>query len=329
MQDRNAWLALTAEQAIEPDLPICDPHHHLWIYPENRYLLEEFLLDIGNGHNITHTVFVECLQFYHNDGSHELRPVGETEYLEQVAINCQDGPTRVAAGIVGFADLTLGAAVQPVLEAHLGASERFRGIRYASAFDDSDKVHNAHTKPAKELLSSPVFREGFACLGKLGLNFDAWLYHHQIPELIDLAEAFPGTTIILDHMAGPLGIGPYAGRREDVFTEWRSKMIELARCDNVFVKLGGQTMTMAGFGWHKREKPPGSEQLAADMGPYYRACIDIFGPKRCMFESNFPVDRASCSYTVLWNAFKRLSRDYSAAERQALFHDTAVNVYRL
>jgi predicted TIM-barrel fold metal-dependent hydrolase len=209
------------------------------------------------------------------------------------------------------------------------ASERFRGIRYASAWDATAQVRNAHTKPSNDLLASRQFRAGFACLNELGLSFDAWLYHTQIPELTDLARAFPDATIILDHVGGPLGIGPYAGKREEVFGIWRKNIVELADCENVLVKLGGLTMTMSGFGWHKRDAPPGSIELAEAMGPYYQACIDSFGVERCMFESNFPVDRASCSYTNLWNAFKRLTQDYSKSERAALFHDTAAHVYRL
>jgi predicted TIM-barrel fold metal-dependent hydrolase len=326
MTDQSPWLSRTIEDAIEPDLLICDPHHHLWDYPDSRYLLDEFLLDIDAGHRVTKTVFVECLQMYRSDGPKELAPVGETEFVERISAECQ---TRVAAGIVGFADLTLGSAVQPVLEAHQQASERFRGIRFASAWDQSEQIRDAHTKPSKDVLQDSVFREGVACLSESGLSFDAWLYHPQIAELADLARAFPDLTIVLNHIGGPLGIGPYAGKRDEVFALWSGNIAELATCENVFVKLGGLTMTMSGFGWHKRDVPPGSIELSEAMAPYYQRCIDSFGVERCMFESNFPVDRASCSYTVLWNAFKRMTQGYSPAERSALFYDTAARVYRL
>jgi predicted TIM-barrel fold metal-dependent hydrolase len=235
----------------------------------------------------------------------------------------------VAAGIVGFADLTLGSAVRPVIEAHMKASDRFRGVRYTTAWDASEKIRNSHTNPSKDLLQSRAFREGLACLGELDLPFDAWVYHPQIPELADLARALPEVTIVLDHIGGPLGIGPYAGKREEVFALWQRNITELARCDNVVIKLGGLTMTMSGFGWHKRDAPPGSIELAEAMGPYYQTCIEYFGAERCMFESNFPVDRASCNYTVQWNAFKRLTQEYTQEERRALFHDTAARVYSL
>jgi predicted TIM-barrel fold metal-dependent hydrolase len=331
VSERTAWLARTVEEAIDPDLAICDPHHHLWDLPDSRYLADELLADIGRGHRVTATVFIECGQWYRTEGPIALRPVGETELVERLAAASEQrgDTTRIAAGIVGFADLALGSAVQHVLEAHLLASRRFRGVRHASAWDPSDQIRKSHTDPPRELLRSTQFRAGFACLGRLGLTFDAWLYHPQIPELVELAAAFPDTTIVLDHMGGPLGVGPYAGKRQDVFAAWHKNLAELARCPNVVVKLGGRTMTMSGFGWHKRDAPPNSVELAAAMTPYYRTCIDCFGVERCMFESNFPMDRASCCYTILWNAFKRLTREYSQAERAALFHGTATRVYRL
>jgi len=331
MTEQIPWQARTAEKAIEPDLLICDPHHHLWDLPGSRYLVDELLQEIGGGHRVTRTVFVECLQMYRTDGPTELQPVGETEFVARITRECEGraDDVRVAAGIVGFADLTLGLPVQQVIEAHMRASKRFRGIRYTSAWDASDRIHNSHTNPPKDLLQSRAFRAGFACLSKLDLSFDAWVYHPQIPELADLARAFPEVTIVLDHIGGPLGIGPYADKREDVFALWRKNIAELAQCANVVVKLGGLTMTMSGFGWHKRDVPPGSVELAEAMGPYYRTCIECFGVERCMFESNFPVDRASCSYTIQWNAFKRLTQGYSQTERSALFHDTATRIYRL
>lgn len=329
MTDREDWLGLTVERALEPDLPICDPHHHLWDYPTSRYLVDEFLADFGGGHRVEQTVFVECRQFYRADGPEALRPVGETAFVDSLAgpVAAPHGPIELAAGIVGFADLCLGAGVEAVLDAHAAASDRFRGVRHATAWDESDRIHNAHTHPSRGLMGDAAFRAGAACLERLGLCFDAWLYHHQLAELSDLARALPGLRIVLDHMAGPLGIGPYAGRRDEVFEEWRRGLTGLAACSNVYVKLGGRTMAMAGFGWHKRPRPPGSDDLATALEPYIETCIALFGADRCMFESNFPVDRAGVSYTVLWNAFKRITRGYSEAERAALFAGTARHFY--
>jgi len=330
--EREAWLTLTIEDPIDSALPICDPHHHLWDHPDNRYLLEELLQDTGGGHNIVQTVFVECRSMYRKDGPQEMQPVGETEFVQGIAAQSasgQYGVTTAAAGIVSFADLTLGAAVVPVLEAHIAASRnRFRGIRHTCAWDASADI-SSYRSPPKGLLLDPKFREGFACLQKYGLSFDAWLYHPQLMELVDLARAFPDISIVVDHIGGLLGTGPYAGKREEVFQEWKRGIAALATCSNVVVKLGGLGMPICGFGWHERATPPNSAELAEAMAPYYLWCIEQLGVDRCMFESNFPVDKRSYSYTVLWNAFKLICKGFSPKERAALFHDTAVRVYRL
>jgi len=329
MTERDDWLALTREDALEPELPICDPHHHLWDYPGSRYLVDEFRADFGGGHRVRKTVFVECRQFYRSEGQEALRPVGETAFIESLAgpVPTAHGSIELAAGIVGFADLTEGSRVEAVLEAHLAASDRFRGIRHATAWDASERIHNAHTNPPPGLMGEARFREGVQCLQRMGLRFDAWLYHPQLSELADLASTFPELPMVLNHMGGPLGIGPYADRRDEVFQEWERGLAKLSACHNVFVKLGGRTMSMAGFGWHKRPRPPGSEELAEMLAPYFDTCIGLFGAERCMFESNFPVDRAGASYTVLWNAFKRATRERSAAERAKLFGETAQRFY--
>jgi L-fuconolactonase len=328
----QAWLDLVREEVIEPDLEICDPHHHLWDHPQSRYLLDELLADTGDGHRVTSTVFVECASMYTAHAPQALQPVGETEFVNGIAAmsaSGQYGETRVCAGIVGFADLTLGQAVGEVLDAHLAASSRFRGIRHAAGWDESTAVRNSHTDPFAGMLADETFRQGFAQLGKRGLSFDAWLYHPQISELTDLAKAFPDTVIILDHLGGPLGIGPYAGKRDEIFNTWQQDIRELARCTNVVAKLGGMVMPINGFGFHKDERPPTSDEIVAATGNYYRHMLDCFGAERCMFESNFPVDKQSCSYRVLWNSFKKLVADASATEKAQLFHDCAARTYRL
>jgi predicted TIM-barrel fold metal-dependent hydrolase len=330
--ERDQWLAQVKEDILEPDLPICDPHHHLWDHPGRRYLIDELIADTGSGHNVTSTVFVECMSMYRADGPAAMRPVGETEFVGGVAAmsrSGQYGPTRVAAGIVSFADLTLGEGVGPVLDAHMKASPRFRGIRHAAGWDASDQVRNSHTNPPPGLYDEGRFRRGFAELARRGLSFDAWLYHPQLPELTSLARAFPDTTIILDHFGGPLGIGPYENRRAEVFTYWRRAIRELAGCPNVVAKLGGLVMPINGFGFHRGERPATSAELVDATRDWHLHAIDCFGPARCMFESNFPVDKASCSYHVLWNSFKRIAAGFGAGEKAALFHDTAARAYRL
>jgi L-fuconolactonase len=329
----DEWLSRVREDVLDPELPVIDPHHHLWDHPDSRYIADDFLQDAASGHNIVQSVFVECLSKYRTTGPEALKPVGETEYVCQLAEQgdaTARSETKVAAGIVGFADLTLGNAVEPVLQAHVELGKgRFRGIRHANGWDACNDVRNSHTHPPAGLLSDKQFREGFAHLDKNGLSFDAWLYQPQIPELTGLARAFPDTVIILDHVGGPLGIGPYAGKRDQIFRQWKRDIAELATCENVHVKLGGLAMKICGFDWHTQESPPTSDQLTEANARYYHYCIERFGVERCMFESNFPVDRLSCSYGVLWNAFKKIGRNYSGRERAALFHDTAARVYRL
>ena len=330
--EKDLWLAQVSEAAVDPELPIIDPHHHLWDYPNSRYLLDELLQDTGSGHRVIATVFVECASMYKADGPRELRPVGETEFVNVIAAQSASGrygETRACLGIVSFADLTMGSAVEAVLNAHLAASPRFRGIRHAAAFDKSPDIRRSHTNPPPDLYQSRSFRDGFRKLGEMGLSFDAWNYHHQIPALTGLARAFPEVTIVLDHFGGPLGIGPYEGKREEIFRQWKIDIAELAKCSNVAAKLGGINMTVNGFGWHRRPMPPTSDELVAATRDYYLHAIDCFGPSRCMFESNFPVDKASCSYAVLWNAFKKIAAGFDADEKRAMFSGTAARVYRL
>lgn len=333
MDPRQAdWLARRIEDPIDATQAICDPHHHLWDHPTDRYLLEELRADTGAGHDVRRTVFVECGSFYRTDGPEALAPVGETERVAAIAEESERTAAQgaVIAGIVGRADLRLGDAVDDVLAEHVEAGRgRFRGIRHASAHDPSPEVRRSHTAPPPHLLADGEFRKGFAALGRAGLTFDAWLYHPQLGELVDLARAHDEVTIVLDHIGGPLGVGPYADRRDEVLTEWRASMAEVAACPNVVLKVGGIGMTVYGLGWHHRPEPPTSEQLAAVWGPELRWCIETFGPDRCMFESNFPVDRRSCPYTVLWNVFQLVTQDASAAERSELFEGTAARVYRL
>ena len=329
-----AWLAQHAEPIIEPALPIIDPHHHLWDR-DAPYLFGEFRADITTGHNIRASVFVECGEMYRADGDPALAPVGETEFVNGVAAMSASGKygaARICAGIVGSADLLLGAAVDAVLEAHLrAAGERFRGIRGRSVWDADPTIKGSAKDFPPGLLGEARFREGYARLARHGLTFDSWLFHPQIPELADLAGAFPDTPVVLDHIGAPLGIGVYAGRTDEVFAAWRRSLAELARRPNVVVKLGGLGMHLFGFDLDAahRERPAASEELARRWRPYLETCIELFGHDRCMFESNFPVDKRSASYPVLWNAFKLVAAGCSATEKAALFHDTAQRVYRL
>jgi predicted TIM-barrel fold metal-dependent hydrolase len=334
----NDWLALTSEPTVEPELPICDPHHHFWDMrtervPYQRYLLHELAADIHSGHNVRSTVFIEARAMYRAGGPEEMRPVGEVEFVQGLAAASASGlygPGRAAAAIVGHANLNLGERVALVLDALQAASlNRFRGIRHSVTWDPHPEVENTAAHRMEKQLASDQFRTGARVLARRGLSLEGWLYFPQLPELADFAKAVPDLTIILNHVGGLMRVGPYANRDNEVLATWRSGIAAVAACPNVYIKLGGLGMPRTGFDWHIRSKPIGSEELAASMAPLLTYCIEQFGPNRCMFESNFPVDKVSFSYNVMYNAFKRLSKGYSAAERAAMFHDTAARVYRI
>ncbi|OYW10469.1 MAG: amidohydrolase [Rhodospirillales bacterium 12-71-4] len=330
---REDWLASRQEEILDPGQLIIDPHHHLWDRPGWRYMLDEMLADIRTGHDVRATVFIQARAMHRAAGPEAMRPVGETEFANGIAAMCASGgygDVQLCAGIVGFADLRLGDAVRPVLEAHLRAGgDRFRGIRHIATWDPEPALLNPAYQPAEDMLDSAAFRQGFAHLGALGLSYDAWLYFHQIPRLTALARAFPATPIVLDHCGGILGIGRFAGRRHEVFPEWQRVMRDLATCPNVMVKLGGLGMRLPGFGLEMGETAPSSQQLAEAWRPWMEACIAIFGPDRCMFESNFPVDKGGFGYAAGWNAFKRLAAGASAEAKADLFWRSASRFYRL
>ena len=330
--DKAAWLAATREEPIDADEEIVDPHHHLWDFPAGTYLVPELHEDTGAGHNVVQTVFVECGAGYYDDGPEHMRTVGEIEFVREQAAASEAAGGAVIAGIVGFADLTLGTGVAEVLSAMDAAGDgRFRGIRHATAWDASPDIRESHTHPTEALMADETFRAGYRTLGEMGFSFDAWLFHPQVAELDDLVAAIPETPVVLDHLGGPLGIGPYQDRRDEVRAVVRPALESLARHEHVVVKVGGIGMSLYGVGLNKLPQAPTSEQVAALWADDVRHCIDTFGPDRCMFESNFPVDKQGCSYTVLFNAFQRIADEagYSAAERADLFAGTARRFYRL
>ncbi len=325
---RDEWLLSRREPILEPELPIVDAHHHFYDRTGWRYLAEDYIADASSGHAVQASVYMQALTRYRGSGPAAFKAVGETEYV--VGATDADAPIAIAAGIVGHADLRLGAAVREVLQAHVEAGRgRFRGIRHLTAWDVDTTLANPLTAAPAGLLLDPAYRAGLAQLAPLGLSYDAWLFFPQLPDLIDTAQAFPQTTIIVDHCGGIVRIGAYRDRDDEVFERWSASMRQLARCPNVHIKLGGLGMRINGFGFDQNEKPPSSELLARTWKPWIETCIEAFGADRCMFESNFPVDKGSYSFAVGWNAYKRLTVGYSAAERKALFEGTARRVYRL
>jgi predicted TIM-barrel fold metal-dependent hydrolase len=330
---KSQWLALTQEPIMDPEREIVDPHHHLWVKSGEPYLLPEILDDLGTGHLVTQTVFVQCRAMYRISGPTILRPVGEVEFATGIAAMSASGlygAARVCSGIVGCADLKLGSEVTKVLEVLARAGgERLKGIRCPVAYHPDEAVRSTPALSPPELMLDPRFQTGAKELAKAGLSLDLWAYHTQLPELYQLAAAVPELTIIVDHVGGPIGVGPYAGQRNEVFRDWKDSMSKLASVPNVHVKLGGLGQDVGGFAFDEAERPPSSAMLAAVWQPYIGTCIELFGPNRCMFESNFPVDKTMVSYPVLWNAFKRIASGFTEDEKHALFAGTARHVYKL
>jgi len=324
------WLGLHTEEILEPDLPIIDPHHHLWVRDGVPYLLPELLSDLYAGHAVETTVFAECHSMYRTGGEEALRPIGETEFVTGVAAMCESGtfgPARACKVMFGGVDLTLGRAVEPVLDAHERASGgRLRGVRYSTGWHEHEQIRNVAPRP--RVLAEPSVREAIGVLAGRGLSFDSWLYHPQLPELAELADAFPSLTIVLNHVGSPILGGPYRGRLDEVFAQWKDLIAAVARRKNVVVKLGALPIRMPGSD-ADRSRPPGSEEVAEAWRPWIETCIECFGPARCMFESNFPVQRAWCSYPVVWNAFKRIAHGASPSEKTDLFAGTARRAYRI
>ncbi|MES2187457.1 MAG: amidohydrolase family protein [Pseudomonadota bacterium] len=331
---RAEWLALHTEPILEPELPIVDPHHHLWERPGSCYLAHELYADINSGHDIRATVFVQSRSMLRADGPAALAPLGEVEFANGAAAlgaSGQYGRGRICAGIVGAADLALGDAAVPVLEAMVAAcGGRFKGVRNAVVWHADPAVQSSTaTGMRAHMLRGEGFRKGAAALARMGLVLDVWAYHTQLDDVYELAAALPQLVVVVDHFGGPLAVGPHAADRQGMLADWRRGMQRLATLPNIRVKLGGGGMPVLGFDFHLHEAPPASARLAEAFTPYVEQCIGWFGVERCMFESNFPVDKGMFSYPVLWNAFKRIASGYSAAEKAALFSRTAATTYGL
>lgn len=330
---RKDWLGLLDEPAIDPQLPIIDAHHHLWDRPESHYLLDDYLDDLDSGHRVLASVYVQCRSMFNIDRPQAFRCVGEVEFANGVAARSASGlygSPRICAAIVAGADLRLGQAVMPVLdEMRDRAGPRLQGIRNTTAWHADPAVVSNPKPPPPGILGERQFRQGVKCLKDFDLTLDVWGYHTQLDEILSLARAFPDQMIVVDHVGGPIGIGPYRGRRDEVFAEWAQLIRQLAECPNVLVKLGGLGMNVGGFALHTQALPPDSQTLASLWRPYILHCIESFGAERCMFESNFPVDKGMYSYGIMWNAFKRITADFSADERTSLFSRVAARTYNI
>ena len=333
MPIRPDWLALTSEAPLEPEREIVDAHHHLWDRYEGTYLLPDYRTDLSSGHRIAATVYVQCRSMYRASGPERFRPRGEVEFANGVAAMAASGgygPTLVADGIVGCADMTLGERVGEVLDALIAAApDRLRGVRFPTAFHADPAVASTPFPPERDWLEDELFLTAAAVVASRGLSLDIWAYHTQLGAVRRLSEALPDLLLVLDHCGGPIGVGPYVGRRDAADAEWLEAMTLLARCANVHVKLGGLAMRVGGFALNAAAAPASSAQLARLWALYIGRCVDLFGADRCMFESNFPVDKGMVGYRLLWNAFKRIAAGRSEQEKAALFAGTARRVYRL
>lgn len=337
MNSNEEWLLTNKEEALEPNLPICDPHHHLWdfnkTYIEETYLLPDILKDTESGHNIVSTVFIECGAMYNPEHSIEEQVINETEFVNGIAAMSNSGlygKTKIAEGIVGSAPLLFGDKVANILDKHISvAPKRFKGIRSQAAMHPDGTIPSTRARPIEGVYINDMFHQGFAHLEPRNLSFEAWCYHPQLPQLIQLARKFPNTSIILNHFGGPLGIGSFTDKEEETYSFWEKHITELSKCENVVAKLGGIAMEINGFKWHLNKKAPSGLELINRTKRYYEKTLDLFGIDRCMFESNFPVDKISCSYVNLWNGFKLLTKEYSPDERSKLFHDNATRIYKL
>lgn len=332
--DMKAWHDQVNEAIVDEPRAIIDPHHHLWERGDgNDYMLDDLWEDTGSGHNIIGTVYMECGSFYYEDGPDHLKPVGETERVTAVAEESKAGAGKgrpEILGIVAKADLALGDKLDEVLDGHVEKGKgRFRGIRHAlSSAPDGVTLFIPGGAP-KGLAADEAFRAGVKRLGARGFTYDSWHYHFQCDDFLGLAEACPDTQMVLDHFATPLGVGPYADKRDEIFAAWKADMTKIAACDNVVAKIGGLAMPDNGFGWMGRETPATSDELVEAQKRYYDVMIDCFGPSRCMFESNFPVDKTALSYQVYWNGMKKIAADYTEDEQDAMFRGVAARVYGL
>ncbi len=326
----DTWLLKLEEDVLEPDLPIVDPHHHLWLRGGYTYLMPELAADMDCGHSIAATVFAECHSMYRKDGPEEERSLGETEFVTgQAAMSASGefGPARACAVMFGNVEMTLGAAAEPLLERHIEASGgRFRGVRYSTGWNADDRIRNV--VPESGMLVEGKVKEAASVLARLGLALDSWLYHPQLDEVAELADAMPDLTIVLNHVGSPILGGPYRGLSDEVFTDWRERIRRVGARENVYIKLGALPIRMPDFPGD-RSLPPGSEEIAAAWRPWIETCIEAFGPARAMYESNFPVQKRWCSYQVCWNALKRISQEATATEKADLFAGAAARAYRI
>lgn len=330
---RQDWLSLHTEEIIAPTRQIIDAHHHLWDRPGSRYLFDEFNADLQSGHRIVASLYVQCRSMYRHDGVTEFKSIGEVEFANGIAAQFASdlyGPVRGCAGIIGYADLRLSDRLEPVLHRlHEAGGGRLKGIRNTTAWHPHSEIVSNPNPPPPGILLEPEFLKGVQELARHNLVLDVWAYHFQLSELYDMARACTQTLIVIDHIGGPIGIGPYQGESKLVFHDWSHSIQRLATLPNLRIKVGGFGLKTMGYRFHEQSTPPSSDQLSRAWMPYFDVLLSTFGADRCMFESNFPVDKGMFSYSVLWNTYKKLASTLSEDEQHALFYQTACDTYAI
>lgn len=329
-QRHAQWLTLRQEPILEPDLAVVDPHHHLWDREGERYDLAARRAESRSGHRVLASLYVECLHQYRNHGPEHLLCVGETEWwVRQVRDGEPALQPRICQGLIARSNLLLGAEVDRVLQAHADAAgPGLRGFRFCAAQDTDPRLRSHYPCPPDPFAPGAI-DQGLQAVARTGLPLDIWVYFHQLPAVASWLTRHPATPIVLNHAGGPIGLGPYAGQRDAVRQQWARHLALFRDMPQVSLKFGGLAMALAGFGWHRRDRPASSQELAQAWQPYFETCLDVFGPGRVMFESNFPVDRAGCSQVTLWNAYKTLSAGLPMPDRVALLQDNARRRYAL
>ena len=327
--DRLEWINKGQEPPVDSEQRIIDPHHHLWERGGSRYRAEELSEDTSRGHTVTDTVFVECLANYRKEAQKELRSIGETEFVVDESVRSKELKGCNISGIVAFVDLSLGHKISDLLEAHQEVSgEMLKGIRHATAWSSDPDISISHSKPSEGLMTNKAFLDGIRSLGTRNLSFDAWMYFDQLHELHDLAKEAPNTRIIINHLGAPLNLGKWKKKQDNVQAIWKSELQKLAKLENVYLKIGGIGMeNYFGTNWVSRTHPPSSDEVVTVWNERILWCIETFGTEKCMFESNYPVDRQTLPYSVIRNTFQKIVQTFTESEKDDLFWVTARSVY--
>ena len=333
--------ASSFEEILFPALPIIDTQHHLVdrvsdkiapVLGLRRFLIDDYVDYLGTRHNVVASIAVEGRSMYRTGGPAEMRSVGETEFLNGQAAMAASGlygRCLVGAGIIANVDFRLGEKIGALIDAHRAAApQRLRGFRQSALWDADPSILGDIFDGGEHLYRQDAFVEGFRHFARTDFSFEAFVLAPQLPDVVHLARLFPDTQIILNHSGQPIGVGAHSGRLGEEYPQWRRDMAALAACENVSVKLGGLGSYLMGLDSFRSDPPATSDRMATDWAPYVEVAIELFGARRCMFESNRPTDDTG-TFDSLCNAYKKMTAGCSADERAEIFAGTALRIYRL